>query len=105
QFAETFDRSRNYAVSRVTLGLSPAAVAEAFYDWMIHLASSPGKQMQLCEKAWRKWLRLAHYSVTCALEQPSKRLCIEPLPNDRRFADEAWKDWPFNLIHQSFLLQ
>jgi len=104
-FAESLDRTKNFVVSRATQGLSPESVAQAFFDWGIHLAASPGKQMQLAEKAWRKWLRLLHYSATCALGHDGQRLCIEPLPNDRRFAAEEWKRWPFNVIHQAFLLQ
>src|SRR5689334_19332767 len=33
-FAEVVDRSINYAVSRLTFGSSPAAVAEAYFDWL-----------------------------------------------------------------------
>jgi polyhydroxyalkanoate synthase len=31
--------------------------------------------------------------------------CIEPLPQDQRFTAEAWQQWPYNLVYQSFLLQ
>jgi hypothetical protein len=58
RWAEALDRALNYALSRVTLGLSPAALAEAYFDWLAHLAAAPGKQLQLCQKALRKTLRL-----------------------------------------------
>jgi len=105
EMANVLDRSLNYARSRMTLGLSPAALAEACFDWFIHLAAAPGKQMQLGQKAFRKSLRLSHYLATCLPLQAHATHCIEPLPNDRRFKDEAWEGWPFNIIHQSFLLQ
>src|SRR5215207_3896958 len=31
--------------------------------------------------------------------------CIEPLPQDRRFAGNEWQTWPYNLLYQGFLLQ
>lgn len=105
EMANVLDRSLNYARSRMTLGLSPAALAEACFDWFINLAIAPGKQMQLGQKAFRKSLRLSHYLATCLTLQGDATRCIEPLPNDRRFKDEAWEGWPFNIIHQSFLLQ
>jgi polyhydroxyalkanoate synthase len=105
RWAEALDRALNYALSRVTLGLSPAALAEAYFDWLVHLAAAPGKQLQLSQKALRKALRLWHYAATCALTQRAGHPCIEPLPNDKRFRADAWRAWPYNVIHQAFLLQ
>jgi hypothetical protein len=105
RWAEALDRATNYALSRVTLGLSPAALAEAYFDWLAHLAAAPGKQLQLCQKALRKSRRLWHYAATCALTQRAGHPCIEPLPNDKRFRADAWRAWPYNVIHQAFLLQ
>jgi polyhydroxyalkanoate synthase len=100
--ADAIDRSARFAISRLTFGLSPAALSEAYFDWLIHVLSSPGKQSQLWQKGARKWLRWAHY---CAMATRECECCIQPLPQDRRFDAEAWKGWPFNLISQAFLLQ
>jgi len=102
--SEIGDRSVNALTARFTMGLSPAALAQAYFDWAAHLASSPGKQMQLTDKATRKSARYANYVSSCALQGNRRERCIEPLPQDRRFADDAWQQWPFNLIHQGFLL-
>jgi polyhydroxyalkanoate synthase len=103
--SEALDRSWCYLASRWTLGLSPMAVAEAYFDWMIHLAASPGKQLQLAEKAVRKSALLAHYAAHCSWQSDGVGPCIEPLAQDKRFRGEAWQRWPFNVIYQSFLLQ
>ena len=103
--ASTLDRSTHYFTSRLTSGLSPMAVAEAYFDWLIHLAASPGKRLQLVEKAARKSARLAHYMAHCAAHPSGASPCIEPLPQDKRFRSDAWQQWPFNVIYQSFLLQ
>jgi len=103
-FGEIVDRSLHAAAARYTLGLSPAALAAAYMDWAVHLASSPGKRMILADKAARKWLRLANWTAHCAGAGGSAP-CIVPLPQDRRFRDPAWNTWPFNLYSQAFLLQ
>jgi polyhydroxyalkanoate synthase len=105
RWAEALDRALNYALARVTLGLSPAALAEAYFDWLVHLAAAPGKQLQLWQKAVRKTLRLWHYAATCGLAERATSPCIEPLPNDKRFRADAWRAWPYNVVHQAFLLQ
>lgn len=103
-FGEALDQSLNYLTSRFTLGLSPAALFEAYFDWLIHLAWSPGKRLQLSEKALRKAARLARYAAACFLNPQGTAPCIEPLPNDPRFRAPEWHQWPFNVIHQAFLL-
>ncbi|WP_374450396.1 PHA/PHB synthase family protein [Stella sp.] len=102
--AELVDRSITANVARLTGGLSPAALAGAALDWWVHLAMAPGRRFHLAEKAWRKWARLATYAGRCGLA-PDAPPCIEPLPQDRRFADEAWRRWPWNVMSQAFLLQ
>jgi poly[(R)-3-hydroxyalkanoate] polymerase subunit PhaC len=102
---EIYNRSFHAAMSRFTKGLSPAALAQARQDWLLHLASAPGKQMSLFEKAARKWLRFTHYAVNAGTGHANCDECIEPLPQDRRFSGKEWQQWPFNLYYQSFLLQ
>src|ERR1039458_5820167 len=65
-FAEIIDRSLHAMAARFTLGLSPAALAEAYLDWATHLAFSPGKQLQLVNKATRKAVRFSNYVFRCA---------------------------------------
>src|SRR3974377_2186921 len=59
---DVIDRSLNAAAARFTAGLSPAALAEAWFDWLVHLATAPGKRIQLLEKAVKKAARLVLYS-------------------------------------------
>jgi polyhydroxyalkanoate synthase len=101
--SETVDRMVNATVARFTFGLSPVAMSMAYYDWLLHLTGSPGKQFELVEKAVRKGARFADYAAR-TLVHGDIPPCIEPLPQDHRFRDEAWQRLPYNLIHQSFLL-
>jgi polyhydroxyalkanoate synthase len=100
--ADITDRSLHAALARFTAGLSSAALAQAYWDWATHLVHAPGKRMQLVEKAVRKAVRLVSYGCHCAMG--STEPCIEPLPQDHRFADAAWQQWPFSFINQAYLL-
>lgn len=51
---DVIDRAQHAAIARLTMGLSPTALTEAYLDWAIHLASQPGKRLQLIDKALRK---------------------------------------------------
>ncbi len=101
--AQALDRAYKANLARLTSGISPAGLYSLYFRWLSHLALSPGKHMELVEKALRKSARLATYSAQAAV-RPTTPPCIEPLPQDRRFDDEAWRQWPYNLMYQSFLL-
>lgn len=98
------DRAVHASIARFTAGISPAALAGAYLDWASHLAVSPGKQVQLLDKAFRKGLRLGTYITHCAAGRHEAGGCIAPLPHDRRFINDAWQRPPYNIIHQAFLL-
>ncbi len=90
-------------MARLTLGISPAALSQAYIDWLQHILFSPDKQFALAGLVARQ---LARYLEYCreACADPDCSRCIEPLPQDKRFAAPGWHRWPFNAIHQGFLL-
>ena len=99
----SFDRPLHAAAARLTAGISPAALMLAYTDWAQHLVFSPDKQAELVEKAARKAGRYADYGLR-ACADPGCATCIEPLPQDSRFAGEAWQRQPFAAVYQGFLL-
>nr|WP_312846771.1 alpha/beta fold hydrolase [Stappia sediminis] len=103
-FSEVLDRATRAAIARGTLGLAPSALLGAWADWAIHLATSPGKQIRLAEKAGNKAVRYSNFVMRAAASAGECDCCIEPLPQDRRFRSDAWQKPPFNMMHQGFLL-
>lgn len=100
----TIDRIREALTAQASGGISPASLALATFDWSIHLASAPGKRMELAEKAVRKWARFLVYMAAAGARTGSMRPCIEPLTGDDRFRGEAWQKPPYCYWAQSFLL-
>jgi polyhydroxyalkanoate synthase len=102
--AEIIDRSVHAATARFTTGLSPMALMGAYLDWAAHLSFAPGKQAQLGEKAFKKWMRLANYASRSFWQGGEVEPCIQPLPQDHRFDNEAWRRAPWDIPYQAFLL-
>ena len=98
------DRLLRANMARMTFGVSPIALGLAFTDWAAHLASSPGKALRLVEKMAEKNSEFQNY-LSRSLNHPGEPRCIEPLPQDDRFKEDAWTRWPFNIYSQAFLLQ
>ena len=89
------DRLLRANMARMTFGISPIALGLAYTDWAEHLASSPGKAMRLVEKMAEKNSEFQNY-LSQSLNNPAQQHCIEPLPQDDRFKEDAWNKWPFN---------
>ncbi len=99
------DRVIHALVAKQTGGISPLALWLAYLDWALHLAASPGKQWELGEKTQIALARLQHYAMNCVMRNDGADACITPSAYDKRFAADAWQNWPFNIWHQAFLLQ
>jgi polyhydroxyalkanoate synthase subunit PhaC len=91
------DRALHAALAHASGGISPASMVEAFVDWGIHLALSPGKQQALQQDALRRAGRLAWWMVRGG-EPP-----WQAGPRDPRFRSEMWHMSPFDWLVQLFL--
>lgn len=100
--AELVDRKIHSTIFNL-FNFAPPSLANTIFDWYVNLALSPGKQAELLGSAIEKSITLWKYNVRscCDMElQP----CAIPLPQDKRFDDEEWKVWPYNVYQQAFLL-
>lgn len=101
---QIIDKALHATLAKFTMGLSPSGLAAAYTDWASHLLGSPGKQTELIEKSIKKAVRLSSFAGKCSGVDGASTPCIEPLTQDKRFADPAWQKWPYNMMYQSFLL-
>jgi polyhydroxyalkanoate synthase len=99
---EPLDLPLKTALARVASGISPASLAMAHFDWLVHLAVSPSKQAELASSALQKWLAWSRYVAQCAGGDAAP--CVPPAPDDKRFARPEWQAPPFNAVAQGFLL-
>ena len=93
---ETLDRIAHARLAKATSGISPSVLAEAWMDWAVHLATSPGKQLQMMQQAFQNAQTLASTSLGAIPPDAASGT-----PPDRRFAGEGWQHYPFNVIAQA----
>ncbi len=96
------DRMLHAGMGKV-FGLSPASLGLAYADWLTHLALAPGKQAELVRSAWDKGALLSAFMRCQVLGHDHAACCAEPMPQDRRFTDEGWQQWPYSFYEQMFL--
>lgn len=101
-YSETLDQSLQAAIARFTNGISPAALMLAFSDWLSHLSIHPAKQMELTD-LMQKYVACMSRHNTEQTKEPCQDFCVHALKNDKRFADQNWHTYPFNIYYKSFL--
>ncbi|MGA2426681.1 MAG: alpha/beta fold hydrolase [Terriglobales bacterium] len=99
---QVLDRAAHAAISQATLGLSPAALGGAFFDWWGHLAFSPGKQADLAQRAIAGAADNLAFAAQAASGSPGDP-CEHALPHDERFRAPEWWTFPFNVYAHNFL--
>ena len=99
---QDFDREFRAQLAQMTAGLAPTAFTTAWADWAMHLAQSPAKQGELqqhaLERANDTWM-FALRALAGAPTAPSEGLDGAA---DRRFADDAWSRFPFNVYARAY---
>ncbi|MDT0618129.1 alpha/beta fold hydrolase [Salinisphaera sp. P385] len=105
RIAERIDRAAGAAVARASAGLPLPRILLAYADWAMHLGLSPGKVGQLVEAWARQYRRMGRFTLNTMIRGPSAPREVEPEAGDRRFADEGWRNPPFALLEQAFLLR
>jgi polyhydroxyalkanoate synthase len=90
--AQQFDSRFHAAAAKLSGGLSPVALALAYVDWAMHLASQPAQAARLAATAqqgalkwWGETLGHAH-----------------PDDADPRFAAPAWRSWPWAPVANAY---
>lgn len=98
--ALALDESVHAQLARSCSGLSPIALALAHADWALHLMASPGRQAVLAQRALDLSLQ-AWQNLGANLIAKVRNEEAEP-DKDGRFADAAWREWPFDAVKESF---
>ena len=100
-----FDRLARALTARATSGISPHAVAMAWFDWLLHLMRAPGRQIELGIEAASQAARLARFALSFDPAETARDLPFPPRAADHRFRDPRWATAPFVYWQQAFLAQ
>lgn len=92
------DRAARASLARMTGGISPHSVFAAWSDWALHLARSPGRQLELFQRAQSNVTQLAAHALV-----PKTAQTFKTRSHDHRFEHASWEKLPFSLWQQSFL--
>jgi polyhydroxyalkanoate synthase len=85
-----------------TLSISPESLLLAYFDWVVHVISSPGKNLELFQNFLDGSLKYLDFGLHAAIN-PEYSSGLKSSPQDRRFGSAEWQQYPYNLLHNAFL--
>ena len=98
------DKAARAARARLTGGVSPFAMMDAWGDWALHMAGAPGRQLELAERAVHSMTAIwQHALTTLGSDGAAPEPPFRPDAQDHRFAHPGWSTLPFALWQQGFL--
>ncbi|WP_083500786.1 alpha/beta fold hydrolase [Legionella brunensis] len=94
EFFDLLDGAYQAAIAKLSAGISPAAIATAYFAWLSQLALCPGRLLEL-----------ALYPAFHTQDFTNKILChIRPGDGrDVRFHTDNWQSWPWEIYAENFL--
>src|SRR5271167_4030192 len=95
--AEGWARMMRAQLATVSGGLAPDVYVNAWWDWYLNLAKQPPKQLQIMQDALAKSADNWKFALQAASGQP-----LPPAEGDARYANDAWAQWPFNVLAHGY---
>jgi len=92
----SLNHAARVAIARSTQGLAPSTLITALTDWWLHLASAPGTQTALAERAMKAGSHLGARAIGLNTTLP--------VPQDSRFRSPLWNAPPYALMRDAFVL-
>jgi polyhydroxyalkanoate synthase len=94
---DAIEKELRAQLAAVTGGLAPEPFARAWWDWFIGVSQSSQALESLSKHAWTGAMDTWQYAA-----QAVGGAAQSPATDDRRFADAAWNQWPFNVYARSY---
>ena len=95
---EAVAREMRAQLAAVTGGLAPDDYAQAWWDWYLNVAQTPRKQSEIVQTAFDAIVDNFNFALRASTGVP-----VAPASDDKRFASEAWNQWPFNVMARGYM--
>ncbi|NMM38653.1 MAG: alpha/beta fold hydrolase [Glaciimonas sp.] len=98
--ANTLDLIYQSALAKLTGGISPTSLSVAMQEWLLQLAMSPGRGIELLALLKQQ---AAEWGPFMASAVSSGNGQVSVTDSDSRFNRPEWSHWPYNVFAKSFL--